>query len=204
MTPLRGLYAITPEEPREDLADLVTKALIGGARLIQYRDKGQDQSRRLSQAQSLRALCQTADALFIVNDDPSLAAASWADGVHLGRDDPDLAEARALMGPEAIIGVSCYNRLDLAHSAQAKGADYVAFGRFYPSGTKPSAVQASLDLLRQARRELHLPLVAIGGITPENAGPLIAAGADLLAVVNGIFAAPDVSAAARAFDHLFA
>ena len=204
MTPLRGLYAITPEEPREDLANLVTKALIGGARLIQYRDKGQDQSRRLSQAQSLRALCQTAGALFIVNDDPSLAAASWADGVHLGRDDPDLAEARALLGPEAIIGVSCYDRLDLAHSAQAKGADYVAFGRFYPSGTKPSAVQASLDLLRQARRELHLPLVAIGGITPENAGPLIAAGADLLAVVNGIFAAPDVSAAARAFDHLFA
>lgn len=204
MTPLRGLYAITPDDPWEDLADLVAKALIGGARLIQYRDKGQDWSRRLSQAQSLHALCQTAGALFIVNDDPSLAAASGADGVHLGRDDPDPAEARALLGSEAIIGVSCYNRLDLAHSAQAKGADYVAFGRFYPSGTKPSAIQASLDLLRQARRELPLPLVAIGGITPENAGPLIAAGADLLAVVNGIFAAPDVSAAARAFDHLFA
>lgn len=204
MTSLRGLYAITPEAPREDLADLVTQALLGGARLIQYRDKSQDGSRRLAQAQSLRAHCQAAGALFIVNDDPSLAAASGAHGVHLGRNDPDPAAARALLGPAAIIGVSCYNRLELAHSAQAKGADYVAFGRFYPSGTKPSAIQASLDLLRQARHELQLPLVAIGGITPENAGSLIAAGADVLAVMNGIFAAPDVSAAARAFDNLFA
>lgn len=204
MIPLRGLYAITPEEPQEDLVDLVAKALVGGARLIQYRDKHQDPCRRLTLARALRDLCQTAGARFIVNDDPYLAAASGAHGVHLGRDDPDPAEARALLGPEALIGVSCYNRLDLAHAAQAKGADYVAFGRFYPSGTKPSAVQADLDLLRQARRELYLPLVAIGGITPENASSLIVAGADVLAVVNGIFAAPDVSAAARSFDNLFA
>ena len=204
MTPLRGLYAITPEEPQGDITDLVAKALAGGARMIQYRDKSQEQRRRLTLARALRDLCQSAGALLIVNDDPQLAVASGAHGVHLGRDDPDPTEARTLLGPSALIGVSCYNRLDLAHAAQAKGADYVAFGRFYPSGTKPSAVQASLDLLRQARRELQLPLVAIGGITPENASSLIVAGADVLAVVNGIFAAPDVSAAARSFDNLFA
>lgn len=203
MIPLRGLYAITPEGPQHDLLDLVNKALRGGTRLIQYRDKGPDPSRRLTLAKTLCELCRAAGVPFIFNDDPDLAAACGAHGVHLGRDDPDPAAARALLGPRAIIGVSCYNRLDLAHAAQAKGADYVAFGRFYPSGTKPLAVQANLDLLRQARRELQLPLVAIGGITPDNAQSLIAAGADLLAVVNGVFAAPDVSAAARAFDNLF-
>lgn len=139
----------------------------------------------------------------VINDDVALAVALGADGVHLGRDDADPGEARAMLGRAAIVGVSCYDRYERAEWAKSVGADYVAFGRFFRSGTKPDAVQASADLLRRARRELGLPLVAIGGITPENGGPLIAAGADMLAVVEAVFARPDIRAAAHAFARLF-
>ena len=139
----------------------------------------------------------------IVNDDVALAAAVEAAGVHLGHNDAAPAAARDLLGPRAIIGVSCYNRLDLALAARDQGADYVAFGSFFPSSTKPLAVRADIDLLRRARRELRLPLVAIGGITPENGAVLVGAGADMLAVVTGVFGAPDPQAAARAYARLF-
>jgi thiamine-phosphate pyrophosphorylase len=209
MNALRGLYAVTPELPGPglSLARQVELAIAGGARLVQYRDKARDRAedreRRRVQAHALRGVCRAAGVPLIINDDVALAGAVSADGVHLGRDDTPPAEARRLLGPSSIIGVSCYDRLDLAEVAQSAGADYVAFGSFFPSKTKPLAVRAELDLLRRARRRIRLPLVAIGGITPENGAALIAAGADLLAVVSGVFGAPDPRAAAQAYTRLF-
>jgi thiamine-phosphate pyrophosphorylase len=208
MTPLRGLYTITPEHlgPVESLTLQVELAILGGARIVQYRDKsgsGGDPQRRVEAACALRAVCHAGGIPLIVNDDMALASAAGADGVHLGRDDAPPDEARRRLGPRAIIGVSCYDRLDLAEAAQGAGADYVAFGSFFPSSTKPHAVYADPDLLRRARRCVRLPLVAIGGITPENGAALIAAGADLLAVVSGVFGGSDPSAAARAYACLF-
>ena len=198
---LRGLYAITPDPAPPDLPDRVAQALAGGARLVQYRDKSGDPGRRLDTARVLARLCHKHQALFIVNDDPALALACNADGVHLGRDDPPLEEARRLLGPNRILGVSCYADLERA-AALASQADYLAFGRFFPSRTKPDAVQAGPDLLREAGR-LGRPLVAIGGITAENGGPLVAAGAQMLAVVEAVFGARDVRAAAAALSRLF-
>jgi thiamine-phosphate pyrophosphorylase len=205
MTKLRGLYAITPDLPDRNrpLGELAVEVLAGGARVIQYRDKGSNAARRISEARMLVDLCHQFQALLIVNDDLGLAAAVGADGVHLGRDDADPRLARSRLGSDAIIGVSCYNSFDRAQRAREAGADYTAFGRFFASCTKPEAIQADPALLHRGRRELNLPLVAIGGITPENGGPLITAGADMLAVVNGVFAAPDVRAAAEAFAELF-
>ena len=204
--PLHGLYAITDPAlcPAQTLESQVEQALAGGCRVIQYRDKHADRDRRRDQAGRLAELCRRHRALLIVNDDIELACEVGADGVHLGRDDPDPAAARAALGDGAIIGVSCYNRLDLALAAAAAGVDYVAFGRFFPSRTKPEAVQATLELLHQARAAIGLPLVAIDGITPENGAPLIAAGADMLAVVHGIFGQPDIRAACRRLNDLFA
>jgi thiamine-phosphate pyrophosphorylase len=208
--PLRGLYVITPErtatrpaDPGPPLVELVTSAIQGGARVVQYRDKGPGWSRRQAEAAALLALCRGAGIPLIVNDDVELAAAVGADGVHLGRHDADPRRARAVLGPDAVIGVSCYDRLDLALAAEQAGAGYVAFGSFFPSPTKPHAVRPGPDLLTEARRALRVPLVAIGGITPQNAGALIAAGADMVAVISGIFSAPDVTAAAQAYSRLF-
>lgn len=208
MKTLRGLYAVTAGgSTPAPLARQVELAIAGGARLIQYRDKSKvrtgDQERRLAEARALRAACDSAGIPLIINDDVGLAAAVAADGVHLGRDDISAAEARRLLGPAAVIGVSCYDRLELAEAAQAAGASYVAFGSFFPSSTKPLAVRAHFDLLRRARQRIRLPLVAIGGITPENGAALIAAGADLLAVVSGVFGGPDPRAAAQAYARLF-
>ncbi len=204
-TPLSGLYAITDSKltPGDALLPAVAAALRGGARIIQYRDKGQDSARRHTEAAALNTLCQAHDALLIVNDDAQLAAAIGAAGVHLGRDDTALSDARRLLGPEAIIGVSCYNQLARAQSAAALGADYVAFGRFFPSLTKPDAQAATPELLQAARRTLKLPLVAIGGITPDNGRLLLAAGADMLAVIHGVFGQADIEAAAHRFAELF-
>jgi thiamine-phosphate pyrophosphorylase len=141
--------------------------------------------------------------LFIVNDDVTLAKETQADGVHLGREDASLVQARAQLGPKVIIGLSCYNELARVETAQAQGADYVAFGRFFPSRTKPRAVPANLDLLREAKKKLRIPVVAIGGITPENGASLIAAGADALAVIEGVFGQADVRAAATRYSRLF-
>jgi len=228
---LAGLYAVTAEPPPSlrpsgglagdeaslqfdqteqtmdtaapSLATQVAQAIAGGARVIQYRNKGGDPHRRLREAQALLAVCRAGGVPLIVNDDVALAAHIGAEGVHLGRDDADPAGARTRLGPDAIIGVSCYDRLERGIAAQASGADYAAFGRFFPSRTKPLATPATPDLLRRAREILDIPLVAIGGITPDNGSILIAAGADMLAVVDAVFGQADIRAAAAAFAALF-
>lgn len=202
---LRGLYAITPErpDPHSTLAEQVEQAILGGARIVQYRDKSEDARRRLAEARSLVEVCRRHGIPLIVNDDVELAAAAGADGVHLGRDDMEPAAARRRLCSGALIGVSCYNRLENAERAQALGADYVAFGRFFPSASKPGAVPADLELLCRARRILNLPIVAIGGISPQNGGPLVVAGADMLAVIEALFGRDDIRTAARAFAQLF-
>ena len=199
-----GLYAITPETAdTERLLMQVEAALIGGAAAVQYRDKSDDVARRHEQASELLALCRQFAVPLIINDDLRLADLTDADGVHLGRDDGSIAKARVILGPEKFIGASCYQNLDLARAAQAEGADYVAFGSFYPSSTKPQAEHAELALLHAARSAIQIPIVAIGGITPANAGPLLDAGADSLAVLNALFDAPDSRATAHAFNQLF-
>ncbi|ROR34793.1 thiamine phosphate synthase [Inmirania thermothiophila] len=203
--PLCGLYVLTDGAltPGARLLPAVAAAIRGGARLVQYRDKGGDARRRLEEATALAALCRRAGVPLVVNDDPALARAAGAAGVHLGADDPDPAEARRLLGPQALVGVSCYDSLARAEEAAAAGADYVAFGSFFPSRTKPAARRAPPALLQRARARLALPLVAIGGITPDNGAALVAAGADLLAVVHGVFGAADIEAAARRYAALF-
>jgi thiamine-phosphate pyrophosphorylase len=199
-----GLYAITPEtDNTERLLAQVEAALLGGVAAVQYRDKSGDVARRHEQASELVALCHRFGAPLIVNDDLRLADLCGADGVHLGRDDGGLREARIILGQGRFIGASCYQSLDLALAAQAAGADYVAFGSFFSSPTKPAAPRASLDLLHAAAPVIQVPLVAIGGITPANASQLLDAGADCLAVLSALFDAPDIRAAAHALNQLF-
>jgi thiamine-phosphate pyrophosphorylase len=201
--PIKGLYAITPDEP--DTAELLGKvrlALLGGARVLQYRNKAVDAVLRLEQARALRELTHEFSVPLIINDEAVLAQRINADGVHLGGEDGSVIAARAVLGNGKLIGVSCYNRMALAHDAVRQGADYVAFGSFFASTMKPSAVAASPDLLRQARREIALPLVAIGGITVHNAAQLLEAGADALAVISAVFSATDIQDAARQFSKL--
>lgn len=200
-TLLRGLYAIT-DGPRGDLLAAAEAALAGGARVLQYRDKSTDHARRHTEAVALQALCQAHGVPLIINDDIGLAAAAGAAGVHLGEQDADIAVARARLGPDAIIGASCYDSLPRARQLAAAGADYLAFGAFFPSPTKPHARRAPAALLREAAL-LGLPRVAIGGITPDNAALLIEAGADYVASISSLFAAPDVRDAAQRFARLF-
>ncbi|MEW6765782.1 MAG: thiamine phosphate synthase [Pseudomonadota bacterium] len=202
---LRGLYVITDPGliPDDQFSVRVEAALRGGARIVQYRDKRADTAWRMRLAAEMVRLCRAYDAISIINDDIELAVRAGADGVHIGKDDAALAQVRERLGQGAIIGVSCYNRLELALDAAEQGADYVAFGSFFPSRVKPETVPASLDLLREAREKLSLPLCAIGGITADNGGPLVEAGADMLAVISDVFGAGDVEAAARWFEPLF-
>lgn len=201
----RGLYVITDSQLLSDerLHEAVEQALKGGAVAVQYRDKSDDQKRRLQQATDLASLCERHNARLIINDDVALAATIGADGVHIGRDDGAVSVARKALGNNAIIGVSCYNDFTLAEKAVTEGADYVAFGSFYPSSTKPHAVPADPHLLERAREELNVPVVAIGGITADNGAPLVAAGADLLAVITDIFGQADIRAAAKRISRLF-
>ncbi|MWV15473.1 thiamine phosphate synthase [Pseudomonas sp. L-22-4S-12] len=206
-TPLRGLYAITDSQLLADgrLQPYVEAALKGGTRLLQYRDKSADAARRLREAEALRELCLRYGAELIINDDAELAARLGV-GLHLGQGDGSLAAARALLGRRAIIGATCHAQLELAATASREGASYLAFGRFFNSNTKPGAPAAPPELLTQARAHFNVPLVAIGGITLGNAGGLIRAGADLLAVVHALFSAPsaaEVERRARAFSVLF-
>lgn len=201
---INGLYAITPEQPdTARLLQQVRAALAGGAAVVQYRSKSSDVALQHEQASELLALCHAFDVPLIVNDSLRLADLSGADGVHLGREDGSLRQARIVLGAERTIGVSCYNDLELALAAEAGGADYVAFGSFFPSATKPGAVAAPLELLQEARKRLHVPIVAIGGITIENAPALIEAGAAAVAVISGLFDAPDIELAARQYSQLF-
>ena len=195
-----GLYGITDPDllPESVLAERVAEAIAGGAGTIQYRDKAGAAGDRLRRARMLARVCRARGAVFIVNDDPALAVEAGAHGVHVGQDDSAYAEARARVGPRGLVGVSCYNRLDLALGAEAAGADYVAFGSMFPSATKPGAVAAPLALLTEASGRLSVPVVAIGGITRDNAGLAIGAGAHAVAVIRDLFADPDPASAARA------
>lgn len=202
---LAGLYAITDAQ-QADQTKLITdveQALLGGARIIQYRDKTTQHDQRLNTAKQLRELTRQYTALLIINDDVQLAKDCYADGVHLGADDASISAARTQLGSTAIIGASCYNDFALAKNAVGSGANYVAFGRFFASRTKPQATPADSDILKKAKRELDTPIVAIGGITADNGGKLINAGADMLAVVNDIFGADNIQAAAHRYPVLF-
>ncbi len=199
-----GIYALTTETAdTEGLLMQVEAALAGGVAAVQYRDKSGDVARRHEQASELVALCRRFGVPLIVNDDLRLADLADADGVHLGRDDGSLREARIILGKDKLIGASCYQSLELALTAQAAGANYVAFGSFFASPTKPAASRAPLELLREAGSVIQLPLVAIGGITLANAPQLLDAGADSLAVLSALFGAPDIQATAHDLNQLF-
>jgi thiamine-phosphate pyrophosphorylase len=201
---IAGLYAITPDlADTDDLLYRVRAALAGGARVLQYRNKIAAPELRIVQARALQALCTAHKVPLIINDHLDLALAVGAAGVHLGGEDGDIAAARARLGPDRLLGASCYDRLELAESALAAGADHVAFGSFFASGVKPDAVRPPLDLITRAKARFKVPVVGIGGITAANAPQLIAAGIDAIAVISALFAAPDIEAAAREFQSLF-
>jgi thiamine-phosphate pyrophosphorylase len=200
---LTGLYAVTPD--LSDTAGLVARveaAAIGGASAIQYRNKVADTSLRRRQAEALARVAKKHRVLLVINDDPVLCAAVDADGVHVGRDDGGVDAARRIVGPERIVGVSCYDQFALAEAAVAEGADYVAFGSFFPSMVKPDARRADVSLLRRAVA-LGVPVVAIGGINETNVDALARAGANAAAVISAVFDAADVTAAARAIAAAF-
>lgn len=202
-----GLYAITDSQllPDDRLLPGVAAAIRGGAVLVQYREKHLDRPGRRRQALALADLCRREGVPLIINDDPALALECGAHGVHLGQGDSSVKEARRLLGPEAIIGVTCHGRIELAEAASTRGADYLAFGRFFDSGTKPGAPAATPAILTEAGR-FGLPRTAIGGVTVDNGGTLIRAGADLLAVVGSLFSGDEsgIEARGRAFARLFA
>jgi len=200
---LAGLYAITPDEPGTDiLVRKVGLALRGGASAVQYRNKSAARALRLEQGRALAALCRAAGASFIVNDDVALALELDADGAHLGADDGDLSEARQRLGPDKLLGASCYGRIGLARAAVEAGADYLAFGSVFSSLTKPGAERAPLEIFAEARRSIALPLVAIGGISLQNAPQVFAAGADAVAVISALFDAEDIAGRASGFTGL--
>jgi thiamine-phosphate pyrophosphorylase len=202
-SPIKGLYAITPDEgDTAKLSIMVCQALQGGARVVQYRNKLANKALRLEQAMALRRLTLEFSVPLLINDEPMLAQLIDADGVHLGAEDDSIEVARDILGVGKLIGVSCYNCLDIARDAARRGADYVAFGSFFASAVKPGAVGASPDLLRVADQEISLPLVAIGGISASNGAELVEAGADALAVISALFGANDVRGAALEFAGL--
>lgn len=204
-SPVQGLYVITDSTLILDHYFIysIEQAIIGGARIIQYRDKRHDKLRHLEQAQALLKLCQRYGVPLIINDDVQLARQIGADGVHLGREDSDLLAARKMLGDKAIIGASCYNQIERAEQAVMNGADYIAFGSFFPSRIKPRAIVAPLSILPKARAQFDCPIVAIGGITPENAPSVLQAGVDAVAVIYGVFGQRDIFTAAQRYAKLF-
>ena len=201
---LRGLYAITPESrDRDRLLASVEAALRGGCRFVQYRDKTSAAPERVARAHALRGLTLDFNARLLINDDMALTFLVQADGIHLGRNDGNLAAARAILGPDRLLGASCYADFALARKAAFAGADFVAFGAGFPSLTKPNAVSAAVDLFSRARTTLTAARCAIGGITLDKAPGLVAAGADLLAGISALFNAPDIMARPAAYQHLF-
>lgn len=203
---LKGLYAITDQTLMPNIATLlaaVEQSLQGGAKIVQYRDKSTDQKKRLEQAKALVTLCRQFDVPLLVNDDIELALQSNAHGVHLGQNDDRISDARQRLGEQAIIGMTCHASLDFARQAQREGADYIAFGAFFRSNTKPNATPAPMDLIEQAKNQITLPIVAIGGISVDNADQIITAGADMVAVVHALYAQPDIRQTAAQFQQLF-
>ena len=191
---LKGLYAITDQHliSTSNFHKAVEQALLGGASIIQYRDKSNDRNKRLEQASTLRSLCHQYDALCIINDDIELARKVEAHGVHIGKDDQSIKQAREALGDDAIIGVSCYNDIRLALAAEKNSADYVAFGTMFSSPTKPDAVMATPNLISEAKRQLNIPVCGIGGITEANIHQLIQHDIDMAAVISSLFAADDI------------
>jgi len=201
---ISGLYAVTPDTvDTPGLLAKVEAALSGGARLLQYRNKTASAALRLTQGRALLALCWEYQVPLIINDYLELALALDAHGLHIGGEDGSVTEARNRLGPDKILGVSCYGRIENALAAAGAGATYVAFGGFFPSKVKPGAARTPVELLGEAKRGLKLPVVAIGGITLDNAPALLAAGADSVAVISALFEAPDIRGAARRFSNLF-
>ena len=202
---LRGLYVITDTKliPRDRFVETVEAAVRGGATMVQLREKEAPQEEAIRLGRALLAVTRRYGALLIINDHPLVAKAVGADGAHVGREDPPVSAARAVLGPEAIIGASCYGAVARAVAAEQEGADYVAFGTPFPSPTKPKRTDISLGIFREVKQRVNMPVFAIGGITIDNARQVIAAGADGIAVVSGVFAAADVEAAARALAQLF-
>ena len=201
---ISGLYVVTPDEPDTDLLlSKVEAALQGGISVLQYRNKIASHKLQTQQARAILPLCRQYQVPFIINDSIKLCLTLDADGVHLGGDDGNLIEARARLGADKILGASCYNRFDLALSAQEAGADYVAFGACFASSTKPNAPVAGLDLFKLAKMQLYIPAVAIGGITLENALSVIQSGASAIAVINAVFNADDIKLTTQQFTQLF-
>ena len=202
---LKGLYAITDESliTEEYFSNTIELALQGGARIIQYRDKSNNAQKRLQQARALRSLCKQYQAVFIINDDIELAITVNADGVHLGKDDALISEARQTLGKDAIIGISCYNDINLAIAAEKNSADYVAFGAMFSSSTKPEAINANIDIISNAKQRLSIPVCAIGGITDKNIQQLTRQGVDMTAVISSLFTTNDVKDTADSLSKYF-
>jgi thiamine-phosphate pyrophosphorylase len=203
---LAGLYGITDSNLLPSTASLLTaveSALDGGMKILQYREKKLPESEQVQQALALKRLCDEYQALFIINDNVALALKVGADGVHLGKSDSDIEQARRQLGGDRLIGASCYNRIDLALDAQNRGVNYVAFGRFFPSLTKPDAVQADPQMLQLARQQLTVPVCAIGGISLDNANILVEQRVDMIAVIHDLFSARDIRQRARDLAALF-
>ena len=202
---LKGLYAITDENliAEEAFSEAIESALLGGARIIQYRDKSANQKKRLHQATVLRALCTQYQATCIINDDIDLAKTVNADGIHLGKDDTELSYARQVLGNDAIIGISCYNDIELALAAEKNSADYIAFGTMFSSTTKPDAVIATPAIISLAKQKVNIPVCAIGGITEDNIQQLIRHHTDMAAVISSLFAASDIENTANTLSQHF-
>ena len=197
---LKGLYAITdPKLMGDKLFSMAEQTLLGGTTILQYRNKMAPISQQEQEALELATLCKKNNVLFIINDNVELALKVNADGVHLGQDDANIKQAREQLGDDKIIGVTCHNNIELAQTAQQQGADYVAFGRFFNSETKPSAPPAELSLIKEAKQTVSIPIVAIGGITQESAPLLVKEGADMLAVIHGVFGQADILNTTRQF-----
>ena len=201
---IKGLYAITPD--MADLNTLIHKtqlAIEGGAFMVQYRSKIQDRAVKIQQCAAILRLCREYDVPCIVNDDVEMCRVLKADGVHLGENDDNIAEVRRILGEYAIIGSSCYDQLDRAKQAQKEGASYVAFGAVFPTPTKPNAPRATLELLREAKSQIHIPIVAIGGITVNNAHDVIEAGVDAIAVITSLYESNSIKETAETFLKMF-
>jgi thiamine-phosphate pyrophosphorylase len=200
---MKGLYLVTPDwDDTDRLLDATHRALEAGAVLVQYRHKTAGAALRAEQAAALLALCRRHGRPLVVNDHVELCMRLDADGVHVGGTDAKPADVRALLGPDKIVGVSCYGQLDLAVKAQASGASYVAFGGFYPSRVKVYEVSTPLHIVAQAKAQLTVPVVVIGGMTVDNARPLVTLGADMVAAISSVYLAPDPYSVAREFAGL--
>ena len=205
LSKIAGLYAITPDlKDTETLCRMVEASILGGASIVQYRNKVADAGMRLSQARALKPICKQHQIPFIINDHLDLFLQVEADGIHIGGDDGNIADFKSKIGKDKILGVSCYSHFKNAESAEKQGADYVAFGACFPSNTKPNAPRAELNLFKQAK-SLSIPAVAIGGITLENAGSVVQAGASAIAVIGELFnrETEQIKAVAQQFSSLF-